>query len=78
MPDGLEAADLADVLADLVRVADPDPDEFELGVADDLGDHHLADETGTPDDDALGHVERSYRIISPALTSRCWPVTALA
>ena len=58
----------------------PTPDELERGVADDLGDHELADEAGAPDDDALGRGRSSgvaaQRIISPAFTIRCWPVTA--
>ena len=53
-----QTTDLADVDTDLGRVADPDPDELELGVVEHLRDHHLADETGTPDHDALGHARQ--------------------
>ena len=71
----LHPADLADVGPDLVGIAHPDAHQLEGRVADDFGDHHLPDEPGSPDHhsfDIAGH-----RIISPELTIRYWPVTAL-
>ena len=48
-----ESADFADVAAHLLRAVHPDADQFEQGVLDDLGDDHPADESRTPDNNAL-------------------------
>src|SRR5581483_8844724 len=48
-----QSADVADVAADFVGVADADADQFEHRVLDDFGDHHLADEAGAPDHHSL-------------------------
>src|SRR5205085_2582398 len=69
-----DAADLPDVFAHFLRAADADAHDVVRGMADDLGNHHLAHEARAPDHDSLGH----QCIISPAFTIRCWPVTALA
>ena len=50
-----QSADLADVAADLVGIADADADQFEHRMFDDFGDDHLADETRSPDHDSLRH-----------------------
>ena len=75
-PDRADAAQLTGVRPHLVGVAHAHADQLEGGMADDLGDHHLPDEAGAPDDDPLGF--GAHRIISPELTIRCCPVTALA
>ncbi len=56
-----QPADFADVAADFLRVADADADQFELRMFDDLGDHHLADETGTPHHNPFSHAPPSDR-----------------
>ena len=52
-PGRSDAADLPDVAADLVLVADADPDQLEVRVPQHLGDHHLPHEPRSPDDDPL-------------------------
>ena len=51
-PRRCDAADVADVAADLVLVVDADADELEVGVAQHLGDHHPPHEPRAPDDDS--------------------------
>ena len=73
-PEGADPADLPHVAADLVLVVHADPDELEVRVADDLGDDHLADEPGTPDDDlllALSWATASHRNDSPHRSLTC-------
>src|SRR5262249_10619254 len=53
-----QPADIADVATNLLAVADADAHQFELRMFDDLGDHHLADESGTPNHNPLGYVPR--------------------
>src|SRR5207245_10081194 len=59
--DGIDAADLPDVLADLRRVADGDTHQLEGWVREDLGDHELPDEARAPDHDSLGAGEGLHR-----------------
>src|SRR5438477_139348 len=54
--DGVDSADLPDVLSHLRRSADADAHQLERRVPEDLGDHHPADEPGAPDHDSPGHV----------------------
>ena len=49
-----EPGELAGVLADLVRVRDPDPDQLEVGPGVDAGDRVLADVPRAPLHDAVG------------------------
>ena len=62
-----QPADLADVAADLLRVADPDTDQLEQRMFDDFGDHHLADEAGTPDHNPFSH-PATFRSDEPRFT----------
>ncbi len=50
-----QAADLTDVAAHFVGIAHPDAHQFEERVLHDFRDHHLADKTGSPHHNSLGH-----------------------
>ena len=48
-----QPTDLADVATDFLGIADANADQLEQRVFDDFGDHHPADETGTPHHNTL-------------------------
>ena len=54
-PDRVDAAQLADVDADLVGAVHPAPDQFELGVGDDARHRRPSDPAGRPLDHLDGH-----------------------
>ena len=56
-----QPADLADVATDFLRIADADTNQLEQRMFDDFGDHHLADETGTPNHNTFSHTPPSDR-----------------
>jgi hypothetical protein len=53
-----QPANLAGVATDFLEVADADAYQLELWMFDDLSDHHLADESATPDHDPFGSALR--------------------
>jgi hypothetical protein len=55
-PEGpAEAGQLAGIAADLIRIGDEEPDQFEAGVRGDPGQGMSPHVAGTPLDDTVGH-----------------------